>query len=183
MVITEQTFSWKYPSFLGYLPVFASLKKIRHFMGTTHLKLAPGDLTHGWRSKSDDWLAEQYQKHNAHVQANVKKENLLVFNVKEGWEPLCKFLGKEVPNEEPFPNVQINTTSALLGLRRTFNLVVYLWIPTTLSIVAAICYFWRRNGRGATTRVGSGNYNGSSFLEVFPTALFPRARRSTRDLQ
>ena len=29
-------------------------------------------------------------------------DQLLVFSVKEGWEPLCEFLGKPVP-EEPFP--------------------------------------------------------------------------------
>ena len=30
------------------------------------------------------------------------KDKLLVFNVKEGWEPLCKFLEKEIP-DKPFP--------------------------------------------------------------------------------
>ena len=30
------------------------------------------------------------------------KDKLLVFNVMEGWEPLCKFLGADVPNK-PFP--------------------------------------------------------------------------------
>jgi len=33
-----------------------------------------------------------------------KKFNpFLVFNVKQGWEPLCEFLNKPIPNE-PFPN-------------------------------------------------------------------------------
>ena len=27
----------------------------------------------------------------------VPKENLLVWNLKDGWEPLCKFLGKPIP--------------------------------------------------------------------------------------
>lgn len=31
-------------------------------------------------------------------------EKLLVFEVKQGWEPLCKFLGKPVP-DQPFPHV------------------------------------------------------------------------------
>jgi hypothetical protein len=31
------------------------------------------------------------------VVAGVPKERLLVFDVKEGWEPLCAFLGVEAP--------------------------------------------------------------------------------------
>lgn len=45
---------------------------------------------------------QAYEDYNAEVQAIVPKENLLVFNVKEGWTPLCKFLGESVP-DEPFP--------------------------------------------------------------------------------
>ena len=32
----------------------------------------------------------------------VPKENLLVWNVKDGWEPVCRFLGKDIP-KQPFP--------------------------------------------------------------------------------
>ncbi|CAE7680263.1 unnamed protein product [Symbiodinium necroappetens] len=38
------------------------------------------------------------------VKETVPPERLLVFDVKEGWEPLCKFLEVPVP-DEPFPNV------------------------------------------------------------------------------
>ena len=37
------------------------------------------------------------------VKKHVPKERLLVFSVKEGWNPLCSFLGVPVPNR-PFPN-------------------------------------------------------------------------------
>lgn len=43
-----------------------------------------------------------YEEYNAVIQRIVPQENLLVFNVKQGWEPLCKFLGKEIPPWE-FP--------------------------------------------------------------------------------
>jgi len=32
------------------------------------------------------------------------KNRTLIFNVKEGWEPLCKFLGCNVPKNIPFPH-------------------------------------------------------------------------------
>ena len=34
---------------------------------------------------------------------NAPKDKLLVYKCKEGWEPLCEFLGVEVPNV-PFPH-------------------------------------------------------------------------------
>lgn len=38
------------------------------------------------------------------VKATVPPEKLLIFTVNQGWEPLCKFLGVDVPST-PFPNV------------------------------------------------------------------------------
>ena len=40
--------------------------------------------------------------HNAEVQERVPPDRLLVFRVQDGWEPLCEFLGHDVP-DEPFP--------------------------------------------------------------------------------
>lgn len=45
-----------------------------------------------------------YERHNAAVRAGVAPERLLVFDVREGWEPLCRFLGVAVP-DEAFPRV------------------------------------------------------------------------------
>ena len=40
---------------------------------------------------------EFYNKWCEEVKATVPKEKLLVFEVKQGWEPLCKFLGLPIP--------------------------------------------------------------------------------------
>ncbi|XP_039249041.1 uncharacterized protein LOC120326765 [Styela clava] len=40
---------------------------------------------------------QTYRRHNAHVVHSCPKNRLLVYNCKEGWEPLCEFLGKPVP--------------------------------------------------------------------------------------
>ena len=45
-----------------------------------------------------------YKEHNAWIKSLVKPENLLVYNVKDGWEPLCSFLGRKIP-DKPFPRV------------------------------------------------------------------------------
>lgn len=44
-----------------------------------------------------------YHEHNEEVQRIVPSEQLLVMKISEGWQPICDFLGKEVPNQ-PFPN-------------------------------------------------------------------------------
>lgn len=46
---------------------------------------------------------EYYRKHYADVRAMAPKDRLLEYKLGSGWEPLCKFLGKEVPNV-PFPH-------------------------------------------------------------------------------
>ncbi len=43
-----------------------------------------------------------YEKHNAQVIAAVPDQQLLVYQVSEGWQPLCEFLQCPVP-DEPFP--------------------------------------------------------------------------------
>jgi hypothetical protein len=45
-----------------------------------------------------------YERHNQDVQERIDPERLLVFDVRQGWEPLCAFLGVAVP-ATPFPRV------------------------------------------------------------------------------
>jgi hypothetical protein len=44
-----------------------------------------------------------YRANNRKVREVIPADRLLVFNVAEGWEPLCAFLGVPVP-ETPFPH-------------------------------------------------------------------------------
>ncbi|MDB5480068.1 MAG: sulfotransferase family protein [Caulobacteraceae bacterium] len=43
-----------------------------------------------------------FERHNAEVRRHIPPERLLVFEVAQGWEPLCAFLGVPVPHT-PFP--------------------------------------------------------------------------------
>ncbi|NCF30043.1 MAG: hypothetical protein GWP69_21920 [Gammaproteobacteria bacterium] len=49
-----------------------------------------------------DGLIEAFIAHNEAVKKAVPASQLLVFEVKQGWEPLCTFLDAPVPSEE-FP--------------------------------------------------------------------------------
>jgi hypothetical protein len=45
-----------------------------------------------------------FERHNAEVKRRIPAERLLVYEVAQGWEPLCAHLGVAVP-EQPFPRV------------------------------------------------------------------------------
>jgi hypothetical protein len=47
-------------------------------------------------------LLAKFNAHEAAVKAAITPERLLVFDVRQGWEPLCRFLGKPLPST-PFP--------------------------------------------------------------------------------
>lgn len=46
----------------------------------------------------------EFEKHTEEVKATVPSDKLLIFSIKEGWEPLCKFLDVDIPSI-PFPRV------------------------------------------------------------------------------
>jgi len=48
------------------------------------------------------FATDVFRRHNQEVQETVPADRLLVFDVKQGWEPLCKFLDVPVP-DAPFP--------------------------------------------------------------------------------
>ncbi|HXR28571.1 MAG TPA: sulfotransferase [Solirubrobacteraceae bacterium] len=63
---------------------------------------------------SDDGLAAVMERWNEQVVSSVPGERLLVWNPREGWEPLCEFLEVEVPSE-PLPRLN-DTTSFREGI-------------------------------------------------------------------
>ena len=62
--------------------------------------------------ETPELLIEGFERHNEEVKRTVPPERLLVWQVSEGWEPLCEFLEVEVP-AEPLPHV--NDRETFLG--------------------------------------------------------------------
>jgi hypothetical protein len=48
---------------------------------------------------------EVFNRHNEQVQRTVPADRLLVYEVRQGWAPLCAFLGVPAPEGKPFPHV------------------------------------------------------------------------------
>ena len=58
------------------------------------------------RPESTVLYKKKYREHNERVRAVIPKEKLLIFNVKQGWKPLCEFLGCDIPDQE-FPRQNV----------------------------------------------------------------------------
>ena len=65
------------------------------------------------------------------VRKTVPAERLLVFDVKEGWKPLCDFLGVPVP-EKPFPH--INERRSFRRLIRLLKVLNWL-VPALIFVI------------------------------------------------
>jgi Sulfotransferase domain len=71
-----------------------------------------GEGTFAAGHEQPEQLIAGFEHHNEQVKATVPPERLLVWNVTEGWEPLCEFLELPVP-AEPMPHV--NDRETFLG--------------------------------------------------------------------
>ena len=92
------------------------------------------------RFEDKAYAIEVYERHNDEVKRRVPSERLLVYEVKEGWGPLCEFLGMPEP-EEPFPRLN---DAALMRRGTKAVRVLATALPVALSIAAALVLLRRR---------------------------------------
>lgn len=78
------------------------------------------------------YAIETFHRHNEAVRRQVPPERLLVYDVKDGWAPLCDFLGVEAP-DRPFPH--LNDTREMR--RRLLGLVAGSAAVPILTVAAA----------------------------------------------
>lgn len=88
--------TWPTTWFGRYLPKFGSIMRV----GTPLI----WEQTFEGRFLDRAFAIGRFHAHTEDVVRHVPPERLLVFDVKEGWEPLCKFLGVPVPST-PFPHL------------------------------------------------------------------------------
>ncbi len=55
--------------------------------------------------REHDHVIGVFNRHNADVRRRIAPEQLLVYDVAEGWEPLCRFLAVDVPTD-PMPKTK-----------------------------------------------------------------------------
>ena len=95
-----------------------------------------------------DYAIAVFNQHNEEVKRRVPPEKLLVFNVKEGWGPLCAFLGVEVPQDKPFPH--LNDRESFPGnatMRRNRQRTVRTLIGASVLGAGVLFFLLRRRYR------------------------------------
>ena len=55
------------------------------------------------RIEDADYAKHVFEEHNAEVKRSIASDRLLVYEPGDGWEPLCAFLGVDVP-DAPYPH-------------------------------------------------------------------------------
>jgi len=72
----------------------------------------------GGRLDDSEFMIDKFNRHNSDVERSLPRERLLVYEVSQGWEPLCAFLGVPVP-ETPFPRVNTREEMASMMSQAT----------------------------------------------------------------
>lgn len=80
-------------------------------------------------------------EHNAAVQQTVPTDRLLVFQVKDGWGPLCDFLGCEVP-DTPFPHLNEGDATLKARFREVFLACPLRTIALAAAVFGLGCVAW-----------------------------------------
>ena len=89
---------------------------------------------------------KKYNAHNERVQAVIPASKLLVYNVKQGWGPLCQFLGVDIPPRE-FPRENVGGSGrhgSIAGYGEELKRIIICFaFPSLLILVSFILYyFW-----------------------------------------
>jgi len=91
--------------------------------------------TFGGRFLDRERAIAAYEAHVEAVLRAVPPDRLLVYEVSQGWEPLCRFLGVPVP-ERPFPHV--NDRAAVRRGLTAMNAVAWAFLLGPVLLVAGL---------------------------------------------
>lgn len=100
--------------------------------------------TFAGRFEDKAYALSVFQQHIEEIKKNVPPEKLLVYDVKQGWEPLCAFLGVDVPQGKPFPH--LNERANFIGVRQLQQ--SQRKVAATIlaaGLLAALLFLWRRS--------------------------------------
>lgn len=97
------------------------------------------------RFEDKEYAIDVFERNHEAVRRRVPEERFLIFDVREGWRPLCDFLGVEEP-EKPFPH--LNETKEmqrrLLVLFAISSAVPLVVVVAVIGLIAAFTSLLRR---------------------------------------
>jgi hypothetical protein len=95
------------------------------------------------RFEDKSFAIEVFNRHNERVRQTVPPGQLLVYEVREGWEPLCKFLQLSVPAGNPFPHLNdaAEFQARIKRIGTIFRLIGCGGIGLFALVLTALVYF------------------------------------------
>jgi len=97
------------------------------------------DGTFNGRFEQEDYAKNVFLNHIEQVKNTVAKEKLLIYEVTQGWQPLCDFLNLPIPEGEAFPNV--NDTNTMKQLIRDIKFKINCFYIFLIFIFSAILIY------------------------------------------
>ena len=116
--------------FLQLVPPFRGMREM--------VDAAIWDRLFDGRFEEREHAIRVFEDHIAEVRRVVPPDKLLVFEVRDGWQPLCDFLGVPVP-DKPFPHINDRKMT-----QRMYLASQVLAILVALSVVALAVWFVTR---------------------------------------
>jgi hypothetical protein len=96
--------------------------RIRYFFRTCDAFLFHGYFEGKYQHK--EWCIGRIEEMNRSVKETIPAKRLLVYEIGNGWEPLCKFLDKPIPNKQfPFINRAENEVKRRVLVAMSYDLM------------------------------------------------------------
>jgi hypothetical protein len=138
----RQTIYYVRHAFPSWVRLF--VPRMRHFTRMLDRLIWDG-MFHG-RFEDKPLAIEVFNRFNEQVRRVVPADRLLVYEVQEGWGPLCAFLGVPVPEGKPFPhlNDSVEFRSRIQRSARIVRTVAYTVLAAITLILAWLAskVFW-----------------------------------------
>ncbi|VAW33824.1 hypothetical protein MNBD_CHLOROFLEXI01-4979, partial [hydrothermal vent metagenome] len=106
------------------------------------------------RFSDRSYAIDIFNQYTNEVRQHVPPEKLLVFQVKEGWEPLCAFLDVPLP-DLPFPHVN---DREVMRRRLKMTRFVFTKLPLILAGLLGLLglWYWRHRNKSKDVAMNEG---------------------------
>ncbi|KAI2499651.1 hypothetical protein MHU86_14832 [Fragilaria crotonensis] len=130
---------------LRWIPPFSNMVAMEGWMLTHRMGVPKEEYSQSRPTLiSLETAVKMYHRYQDTVKSTVDREKLIVFNVKQGWDPLCSLAvpGVECPDSrnEPFPHVNQMSGGQARRIADILGVIAYTW-PLLLIGILGI-NFW-----------------------------------------
>ncbi|KAI2494836.1 hypothetical protein MHU86_19678 [Fragilaria crotonensis] len=150
--LTQPPFRW--------IPPFSNMIAMEDWMHIHRLGVPKEEYSQSLPTLiSTETAVKMYYRYQHTVKSTVGGESLIIFNVKQGWDPLCRLAvpGVECPDsrKEPFPHLNQMSGGLARRLGDGLAVITYTWPLLVLGILGIGIWLVRRVIRRAAATKGN----------------------------